>query len=414
MGWRNSGGNAIVEIVGFACFALAIVAVFGCTSSAPPAQTPGGLQTSPRATATPPATLPSAAPASRLVGLLEKMPLSLKESGIWFGDTERALDLADAPQPRSLEEIRALDEQEVEAYLTALRDVVQVSAFGTLREHPQEWIDTFGLDYFGIGRGIRTGGESRFPHALVYFEGDIDSATVRDKLLALGYESQEAAGLAYYAAPQGFHSLSNPAARLAMSSMDRVFVREGVLVEESSAIDMLVEVLKVRADIAPSLADDPSVLSIAQSLGEPVSAAILTRRTVLEPGFRPPLFYDKPADWGTLNEWDLFAAGYEIAEGSRWLTISLYYQDLTHADADAGEFARRIISYETVVPLLPGASPQLAAGWPEKPYAEMCGPLASSTSEAGAGSILTVRCPIKNGISWRELVGLRDLGFLLP
>ena len=192
MGWRDSGVNAIVEIVGFACFALAIVAVFGCTSPAPPAQTPGpgGLQPSPRATATPPATLPSAAPASRLVGLLEKMPLSFKESGIWFGDTERALDLADAPQPRSLEEIRALDEQEVEAYLTALRDVVQVSDFGAFRGQPQEWIDTFGLDYFGIARGIRTGGESAFPHALVYVEGDIDSATVRDKLLALGYETR--------------------------------------------------------------------------------------------------------------------------------------------------------------------------------------------------------------------------------
>ena len=68
---------------------------------------------------------------------------------------------------------------------------------------------------------------------------------MRDKLLALGYESQEAAGLTYYAAPQGFRSLSNPAARLAMNSMDRVFVGEGVLVEESSATDMLVDVLKV-------------------------------------------------------------------------------------------------------------------------------------------------------------------------
>ena len=367
MGWRGLGGNAIVEIIGFACFALATVAVFGCTSAAPPAQTPDGLQPSPPATATPPATLPSAAPASRLVELLEKMPLSYKDRGIWFGDTERGLELVDAPQPNSLEEIRAFDEEEVEAYLMALRDVVQVSDFGTFRYQPQEWIDTFGLDYYSIARGRRTGGESSFPHALVYVEGDFDSATVRDKLLALEYKSQEAAGLAYYASPQGFHNLSNPASSLALVSMDRVFIGEGVLVESSTATNMLVDVLKVRADTAPSLADDPSVLSIAQSLGEPVSAAILNRRTVLEPGFLPPLFYDKPADWGTLNEWELFAAGYEVAEGSRWLTISLYYPDSTHADADAGELARRIISYETVVP---------PAGWPAKPYAEMCGPLA--------------------------------------
>ena len=138
---------------------------------------------------------------------------------------------------------------------------------------------------------------------------------------------------------------------------------------------------------------------------DPLSAVILTRLSVLEPGYLPALFYDKPTDWGTLNEWELFAAGYGVSGTDRLLTISLYYPDPAHAAEDAGELERRIQGYVTIVPqLLPGASPELAAGWPEKPYAQMCGPLTSSVSSAGVGSILTVRCPIKNGINWWQLI----------
>ena len=129
----------------------------------------------------------------------------------------------------------------------------------------------------------------------------------------------------------------------------------------------------------------------------------------------PGLFYNKPADWGTLNEWELFAAGYGVSGTDQLLTISLYYPDPVHAAEDAGELERRIPSYTTIVPeLLPGASPQLAAGWSGKPYAQMCGPLTSSTISTDFGSILTVRCPIKNGISLWQLIDMRDLGFLLP
>lgn len=396
---------------------LVIIAALACGPAAPPTQTPGGLQSTPLPTATGSGTSPYAVADSRLVELLEKMPLSIKERGLWFGDNERALELANAPQPRSLEEIRALGDEEVEDYVNALGNVVQVAGFGRFQGQLQEWTETFGLNYFGIARGARTGGDSRHPHVLAYVEGDFDPATVRQRLLALDYERREAAGLAYYAVPKDFHQLSNPAARLTMNSMDHVFIGEGVLMAAPATgilVDAMVEALKVRAGAAPSMADEPPVLGIARSLGNPLSAVILTRPSVLEPGYLPALFYDKPTDWGTLNEWELFAAGYRVSEGSRWLTISLYYPDPGHATEDADELERRIPSYVTVVPQLPGASPQLAAGWPEKPYDQMCGPLTSSTSNPGVGSILTVRCPIKNGITWWQLIDFRDLGFLLP
>lgn len=352
-----------------------------------------------------------------MVELLERMPLSLVKMGLWFGDNERALELADAPQPRSVEEIQALDDAEVEDYVNALSNVVQAAGFGRFQGQLQEWTETFGLNYFGIARGARTGSQSVHPHVLAYVEGDFDPATVRQRLLALDYERREAAGLAYYVVPNGFHSLSNPASRLSINRMDHVFIGEGVLIAAPGAdvlANAFVEALKVRVDAAPSMADHPPVLSIARSLGDPLSAVILTRPSVLEPEDLPALFYDKPTDWGTLNEWELFAVGYGISEGSRWLAISLYYPYPGHATEDADELEQRIPSYVTIVPQLPGASPQLAAGWPKKPYDQMCGPLTSSTSNPGVGSILTVRCPIKNGITWRQLIDLRDLGFLLP
>ena len=400
---------------GFAACILAIVVAMACG----PAQMPGAPQSTPMPTATDSGTPTSSVADSRLVELLEKMPLSIKERGLWFGDNERALELADAPQPRSLDEIRALGDAELEAYSMALRHVVQVAGFGRFQGQLQEWTETFGLNYFGIARGARTGRDSAHPHVLSYVEGDFDAATVRQRLLALEYERREAAGLAYYAAPKGFHSLSNPASRLTINRMmDHVFIGEGVLMAApgvNKLSEALVDALKVRAGTVSSMADDPPVLGIARSLGDPLSAVILTRPGVLEPGYLPALFYDKPSDWGTLNEWELFAAGYGVSDAGQYLTFSLYYPDPAHATQDAEELERRIPSYFTVVPqLFPEAPPQLAAGWPKKPYDQMCGPLTFSTGNAGVGSILTVQCPIKNDITWWQLIDLRDLGFLLP
>ena len=332
---QGLGSHVILEAIIFAFCITVAVGILGCGPTAPPAQTPGQSQPSLSAASTPSTTPPSVAPASSFVELLEKMPLPFKKRGIWFGDNKRALDLADAPQPKSVEEIRALSEAELEGYLNALGDVVPVADFGRFRGQTQEWKETFGFDYFGIARGVRTGARTLSPHKLAYVEGNFDPATVRQMLLALGYESLETAGLAYYAAPQGFHKLDNPASRLSLNSMDHVFIGDGVLMA-AKASDMLTDALKVRAGTAPSLTDDPSVLGIASSLEDPLSAVIFTRLSVLEPGHLPALFYDKPTDWGTLNEWELFAAGYGVSGTDRLLTISLYYADPNHAAEDAG------------------------------------------------------------------------------
>ena len=145
--------TSALKFSGLAACILAIVAALACGPVAPPAQTPGGSQSTPMPTATSSNRLPPAVAESRLVELLDKVPLSLKERGIWFGDNERALELAGAPQPRSPDEVRALNEAEREGYLNALGNVVQAAGFGRFRGQLQEWNETFGLNYFGIARG---------------------------------------------------------------------------------------------------------------------------------------------------------------------------------------------------------------------------------------------------------------------
>ena len=351
--------------------------------------------------------------------LLERMPLSFKERGIWFGDNARALELSHAPSPQSLQELRALDEAEREAYFRAWRDVVRVSGWiHGFRDQPQEWVQTFGLSPINITSGLGFGGGISSPLEPAYIKGNFDAALVHQRLIDLGYESREAGGRTYYAHNEDYKGdLRDPVTRLALSSMNRVYIDNETLVA-APATDLMVSMLEAWAGAKPSLADDPGVKGIASSFRDPLSAAILTRESVFElPG--RPLAFDRQPGWGPLHDWELFGAGYEVLEGRSWLALSLYYEDPAHADADAGELVRRIQTYSTIVPQIWPEARTLAAAWPKRPYDEICGPLTSTVNIDGAGSILTVRCPLGNpttdpGMTWLSLLEIRDLGFLAP
>ena len=135
---------------------LAIVTALACGPAASPTQTPEVPGSTPVPATAAPETPESPVADSRLVKLLETMPLSVMERGIWFGDNERALELADSPHPKSVDEIRALSEAEREQYLDALSSVVHVADFGRSTGQAQEWKETFGINHFAIARGART------------------------------------------------------------------------------------------------------------------------------------------------------------------------------------------------------------------------------------------------------------------
>ena len=65
-------------------------------------------------------------------------------------------------------------------------------------------------------------------------------------------------------------------------------------------------------------------------------------------------------------------------------------------------------SYRTVMP-----TPM----WPEQPFTQFCAALSWEARQTAAGSVLVVRCDLREGQSpaaWLGFVDRRDLGFLLP
>ncbi|MFQ5878823.1 MAG: hypothetical protein ACE5IZ_01425 [Dehalococcoidia bacterium] len=362
------------------------------------------------------ASAPTAPSASTpLLQALSKFPASFKEDGIWFGDLGRAVALAGWERPLSFEEILdllALDRNQYDAYVEAMSGIVLDSATTEMsRAYLQQWRDAFGFDGFQITLSLTTGEHATEPPSgPAYLEGSFDQDVIRQRLLDLGYSDQVAAGRTYYAIrgdyEQDFQSPQRP---LTFGRMNRVFVADGILVR-AGATSEVAAILEAWAGLTPSLADDPALASLATALGDPLSAALLTRSTVLEPKkkSRPPPRYQKQPSWGTLHPWDILGLGYKTAEGSRWWAIALFYPDPTAAKSDGDELVRRMQEYTTTI-----QDPD----WPQRPFVEFCGPLSWSYASRHDGSTLTVLCPLKEDAPvgmWTVLIDLRDLGFLLP
>jgi len=87
--------------------------------------------------------------------------------------------------------------------------------------------------------------------------------------------------------------------------MNRVFVEDGTLVAAPDT-DRIVTVMEHSAGCHPALADDALFSSLAASLGDPLSAALLTQSaavklegattTIYQLGVTPPA-YETPEEW---------------------------------------------------------------------------------------------------------------------
>jgi hypothetical protein len=345
---------------------------------------------------------------SPLVRALERLPLDFKEKGVWFGDVGRALAIAGWPGPLGEEELQALERSEFEAYLWATNGIVLDTS---ISGRPQEqWEDTFGFNLSDISLSVRTGEFSTDPQGAALLEGIFDSDIVRRRLQDLGYKEESAAGRTYYTIRGDYEmDYDDPGSRLAISQMNRVFVEDGMLIR-TGATDEMVGILEAWAGHTPSLADDPAFASLAATLGDPLSAVLLTSPAVLETErLHSPPEYRKQRGWGVLHEWDALGVGYEVTDdGGRSFIFSLFYADPDAAASDGDELVQRMEGYETAVQFRDS---------PAHPIAEYCDSLPWSHAEAEGGSTLTVRCTLKadtSGLRRIDLVEVRDLGFLLP
>ena len=361
---------------------------------------------------------------SRLLKVMEELPLSFKEEGLWFADFGRARELAGVPQPGNLAGFLALSEDEREAYQAATQGLVQGPGLFSSIQDIREWEQSLGFTQFNVVVAVSTGeiNPEAPPREAAYLMGEFDQARLRQGLLDMGYIEGSVKGVTYYDAPRSTleSTRSNPLSFIAYNSMKRVVLGEGTLaISGVQSIDLLPSFPGVALGEVPSLDDDVAFSELAALLWNPLSAVLLTRSMVLEPAAARPPRYEKPEDWGDLHQWEALGIGYGISLGVPRLTLALFYPDRDAAEADWEELTLRMSGYDSAIPLMyPEMPAEQLALMPMQPVDAICEALNAGTRSGGFGSILTMRCDIKDqaiaNIWWSQLLNMRDLGFLLP
>ena len=351
-------------------------------------------------------------PSPRLLEKLSLIPAYFKNEGVWYGDIGRALEIASVQAPRNRDDLTQSVSAR-DAYWNARSGIVLAPGFLGDVFGNQEWEEAFGFNGYEITQTVSFGETGSMPlSTAAYMEGDFDDNAIRQKLQDLGYEEIEAFGQSYFSIRDDYEwaSFARPDA-IALNSMNRVYVSGATLIA-APATEFVTVMLAAWANESPSLADDAAFSSIALALGDPLSAGLLTRETVLNPETEGSVGlsqYEKPAEWGTLHEWSDMGASYGRGEEGRWWAISLFYSEPDAADADADELIQRMRGYDSALTEL------VERGWPQRPIDQACSQLTADTQQHEDGSTLSIRCAMReDGATALFLVDVRDLGFLLP
>ena len=343
---------------------------------------------------------------SELHQALALLPLSFKDEGIWFSNFRQALDVAGVSSPESFEELTSWPEAEREKYIGALGGIWGPNLNMIMRQTP-EWGDGFGFSQFHVDASVATGEDYTWPFGTSVHLGRFDVDLVRSHLDALGYRIDSMGD-------HEFHSIdldtawdrrSNPTHRAIYHSRSvRISVTDDVLVV-SPETDPMAQVLATSAGESPSLEGSESFARVASALSDPLRASILPRKMVLEPKSARPVDFDPPADWVSLQEWDLFGAAYVRTADVVTNHIVLHYPEPDWAELDAAKLPRRVEHFLE----------ELERG---RPVREFCRSWESAVTVYDTGSVLAVTCetPVADavGAGVVELASPRVLGFLAP
>lgn len=343
---------------------------------------------------------------SELHQTLAWLPLSFEGEAIWFSNFRQALEVAGVSSPESFEQLSSWPEAQRNQYRKALGGIYGPHLVSTMRQTP-EWADGFGFSQFDVDASVATGEMYTWNFDTSVHLGKFDADLVRDRLDALGYQVDLIGN-------HEFHSIdlhtawdrrSNPAHRAIYNSRAlRISVTDDELVV-SLDTDPMVQVLKARAGQSPSLDESESFYRVASALSDPLRAAILPRKMVLEPKAARAVDFDPPPDWTSLHGWDLFGAGYGRTAEVVTNYLVLHFPQPEWAGLDAAQLPQRVEHF-------------LEELERNKPVREFCQSWESAVTVYDTGSVLTVTCetPVSDavGVGVVELVSPRVLGFLAP
>jgi hypothetical protein len=343
--------------------------------------------------------------------MLSYIPYSfLEKYDIFYGNPGVAKQLNGAEDVKSLEAFNQLTEAQRKPFVAAWNETASVFPAW----NNADLAGLVGFDTFAFDRVIEI--NSAPPHISYIASGNFDKALIAEKLTALGYTKIDYGVYSYYAKGDDFQpDIFSPLGRIVLGGMNRVAVMDNLLIISPTTGDVT-GVLDVMDGNTPSVMDNAVCQTLADSLGDPLVAAITTPDRIIFNGTgqdNTPVFdYSIPDDWGQLHTYEMAALGYRADGNKRFFDIALYYADKNAATADGQEISKRMNSY-TLTLLTQQQNPTA--------FTDMYQPGEPVVTPNGDGAVLKISCQLileeRRGIIF--LMGgtgmpVRDLLFLSP
>jgi hypothetical protein len=353
--------------------------------------------------------------------VLSRLPLSLKDQGIWFSDTASALKSA-GTSFRSWDTLVKRSENKravyMNAYLEAHRGLGPKPVL-LMRARDDHWSEIFGFHWLDVKLTAHTGTRSTKPLQVTYLEGEFDTRSIKKDLDDLGYEERRTAGQSCLTVREDFAiDPQDEGSSLALNSMNRVFVRDDLLIAAPST-RMFVPVLETWDASEASLMDDPAFGHLAELMGSPLSAALLTSSSIFQSEEAEGPTDEAVQDLPTPPPWEALGAGfYRNSDGNRWWCYALAYPDPDAAAINAPRVAEQMRGFTTTVPSVYSEVESQDRGAELRIFDQYCYPgIQRKTETWSDGSALAIWCPLSEDAPaglWHVLIDVRDLDFLMP
>jgi hypothetical protein len=350
--------------------------------------------------------------------MLELLPYTFVEDhDIWFGNPGRARELHgldDLESYETIEEaIKQMPEEQQRQFVSDF--VAAMLAFPPWASRP----NVPPLVGFNVMMaGYLLSGDVVSPHGYFIMAGSFDTELIGQKLIEQGYTKTHYGKYSYYGIRGDFEiDLSHPLGKIVMGSMNRVAVQDNIIIISPVTAD-ITDIFNAMAGDIPSTIDNAICRTLADSLGDVLSATLTTSERIIfadlyDQEELPEFDFTLPVDWGVLQGYEMAALGYRVEGDKNFFDIALYYEDEATAFADSQEIVKRMSSYTLYT-------------WDEHienvAFTECYQPGEPVVTQYGAGAVLKIPCQIlppseRWGISM--VMGavdwpLRDLLFLVP
>lgn len=322
-----------------------------------------------------------------LTGIVDALPVSVAESGVWLSNPTAAAALSGVPPAESAAEWQSWTAEQHEEYRIASDGAAITGIQLSMQQFNQEWEELFGFGAWAVRAMAETGENEWIGFETNVLTGQFDPAKIKDKLLELGYEARVHAGREYLSLPEGTRpEVKSPFVLLVNSYVRNVFT-DGQMLLTAPTAERMQELLSVRAEKLPSLGRHPAFGDLAFTQSDALFSAILSRKAALEPEQPRMEEREPPADWETLGQWPAMAAAFHRPSPElKKITLALWYADLEQAQAAAGELAHRFQTYHPTE-LQPMTILQDRCGnhW------------IIETSSAPRGAVLSISCQLESG-----------------